>query len=112
MTTNRFQTYKEFFPFYLREHAKKATRAFHYVGTSIALALLVWSLATQTWWTIPLYFVIGYGFAWYSHFFIEHNRPATFTYPFWSFIGDHHMLGLFATGRLGKRLKDAGVLDG
>ena len=111
MSTNRITSYKEFFPFYLREHSKKATRAFHYVGTLTALSLLGWTIATSAWWFIPLYFVIGYGFAWYSHFFIEHNKPATFTYPFWSFIGDHHMLSLFLTGRLKKRLNDAGVME-
>ena len=109
MSTNRITTYKDFFPFYLREHSKKRTRAFHYTGTLLAQALLIWSLMTQTWWAIPFYFVIGYGFAWYSHFFIEHNRPATFTYPKWSFIGDHHMLALFLSGGLKKRLSEAGV---
>ena len=109
MTTNRFQTYKEFFPFYLQEHSKKLTRGLHYAGTSIALAMLAWTLATQTWWLIPLYFVVGYGFAWTGHFFVEHNRPATFTYPLWSLIGDHHMLALFLTGRLKPQLEAAGV---
>jgi hypothetical protein len=109
MSTNRIGSYQEFFPFYLREHSKKLTRGLHYTGTSLALVLLGWSIITQTWWTIPLYFVIGYGFAWYAHFFIEHNRPATFTYPLWSLIGDHHMFGLFVSGGLKKRLDDAGV---
>ncbi len=111
MSTNRIASYKEFFPFYLREHSKRATRAFHYVGTLTALALFVGSIATQTWWLIPFYLVIGYGFAWYSHLFIEHNKPATFTYPLWSFIGDHHMLSLFLTRSLKKRLDEAGVLQ-
>ena len=33
----------------------------------------------------------GYGFAWVGHFFIEKNKPATFKYPFYSFIGDYKM---------------------
>ncbi|TDI61342.1 MAG: DUF962 domain-containing protein [Alphaproteobacteria bacterium] len=110
MSTNRIATYKEFFPFYLREHSKKLTRGLHYTGTSIALALLAWTIATQTWWALPFYPVIGYGFAWYAHFFVEHNRPATFTYPLWSLAGDHHMFALFLSGGLKKRLGEAGVL--
>jgi hypothetical protein len=32
--------------------------------------------------------VIGYGFAWVGHFFFEKNKPATFTYPFYSLASD------------------------
>ena len=51
----------------------------------------------------------GYGFAWVSHFFIEHNRPATFKYPFYSFASDWKMWALWLTGRLGPELEKAGV---
>jgi hypothetical protein len=44
-------------------------------------------------------FVAGYGFAWVGHFFFEHNRPATFQYPLYSFIGDWAMLKDFLLGR-------------
>ena len=29
----RYQNYKDFFPFYLREHSRKSTRMLHYFGT-------------------------------------------------------------------------------
>jgi len=74
------QTYAEFWPYYLQEHAKPATRGWHYLGTGLALFLLVSLLATQRWALIPLVFVCGYFFAWVSHGLIEKNKPATFTH--------------------------------
>lgn len=39
---------------------------------------------------IPL--VLGYSFAWIGHFFVEHNKPATFIYPTFSLMGDFRMI--------------------
>ncbi|HEX2888137.1 DUF962 domain-containing protein [Vineibacter terrae] len=97
-------TYAEFWPFYLREHAKPATRAVHYVGTILSMVVLVWAIATQSWWWLIAVPLAGYGAAWIGHFFIEKNRPATFTYPFWSLISDYKMCFMFLTGQLGREL--------
>ena len=87
----RYTNYKDFFPFYLREHSKKSTRIFHYFGT-IGYQILFWSLIfTQNYIFIPLVLLAGYGPAWIGHFFIEKNKPATFKYPFYSLIGDYKM---------------------
>ena len=102
-------SFEEFFPHYLREHADPRTRAIHYAGTLFAIALLVFAVATGRWWLILLAVVSGYAFAWVAHFFVEKNRPATFTYPWWSYISDFRMLWLFLTGRLGPELDKAGV---
>jgi hypothetical protein len=107
----RIATYGEFWLHYLREHAKPATRAFHYVGTAGALILLFCTVAVgQAWFLIGMP-VVGYGLAWSSHLFIEHNRPATFRHPMWSLISDVRMLGLGATGWLGPELDRAGVSE-
>jgi hypothetical protein len=42
----------------------------------------------------------AYGWAWVGHFKIEHNRPATFTYPAWSLLGDYRMWAQMARGKL------------
>ena len=105
----RYTNYNDFFPFYLREHSKKSTRVMHYFGTIGYQVLLCSLLITQNYLFLPLILLAGYGPAWIGHFFIEKNKPATFKYPLWSLIGDHHMAYLMLTGKLKKRLSEAGV---
>jgi len=94
-----FRSFDDFYPFYLSEHANRTSRRLHVVGTTIALVLLVVALATQSWWLILLALVQGYAFAWVGHFFFEHNRPATFKYPGFSFMGDWRLWWETVTGR-------------
>ena len=72
--------YAEFWPYYLREHSRPVTRGLHYIGTSLALACLVSFIASDLWILLVLALVSGYAFAWFGHFFVERNRPATFKY--------------------------------
>jgi hypothetical protein len=103
----KFDSFREFFPYYLAEHSDPVCRGLHYAGTLIATAVFLYALATQTWWLLLVYPVIGYGFAWVGHFVFEKNRPATFDYARWSLIGDYKMLGLWLTGRLAPAMEDA-----
>ena len=103
----RSPSYAAFWPRYLREHARPATRALHYLGTGVALALLAAALFLGDWRLVPAAVVAGYFFAWIAHAAIEGNRPATFTHPWWLLISDFRMFGLWATGKLRSHLDRA-----
>jgi len=105
----KYRTFADFWPFYLREHARPRTRAFHYAGTSLVVLIAAAALVTGNWWLFILMPLAGYAFAWASHALVERNRPATFTYPAWSLAADFKMWWLWLTGRLGPELKRAGV---
>jgi hypothetical protein len=98
--TERLPTFEAFWPFYLSQHSVPLCRIIHFVGSTAVVGVLAYALVTQTWWLIPLCLVLGYGPAWFAHFFVEKNRPATFTYPLWSLIADYKMWALMLTGKL------------
>jgi len=83
-----FQSFREFYPYYLAEHANKSCRIMHYIGSTLVLAVILYAVLTQQWWSLVAVPLIGYGFAWLGHFVFEHNKPATFKYPGYSLMGD------------------------
>ena len=101
----KFSSFAEFYPYYLAEHQHPVCRALHYTGSMLVIAVLLFALFTQQWrwlWLVPL---IGYGFAWLGHYAFEHNRPATFKYPFYSLAADWVMYKDFLTGQLEQKLQ-------
>ena len=99
--SKQIQSFAEFYPYYLSEHQNRTCRLLHVVGAMLVLLELCGLILQQPsglWWFILP--VTGYGFAWVGHFFFERNRPATFTYPLWSLMGDWVMFAQIITGRL------------
>jgi hypothetical protein len=98
---SQYSSFKDFYPFYLGEHANLTCRRLHFIGTSgivVIVALVISQVLPLVWlWAIP---ILGYGFAWAGHFFFEKNRPATFKYPFYSLLGDWVMYKDMLTGKI------------
>jgi hypothetical protein len=105
MRAKQFHSFTDFWPYYLSEHARPATRALHAIGTMLGVACLLTLIAKGKWIWLPLALAPGYGFAWFAHFFIEKNKPATFRYPLWSFIADYKMIGMIVAGRINEEVK-------
>lgn len=96
----RYNSFAEFYPFYLSEHAKRSTRRIHFVGSALALVLLLAALVTGRFGLFLLAVACGYGFAWAGHMLFEKNRPATFKYPLYSLMGDWKMFWQILTGKI------------
>ena len=88
---NRFQTLKEFYPYYLKEHLNPTCRILHFIGTGLLFIILFASIWLSNYWLLILIPFVGYGFAWVGHYFFEKNKPATFQYPFFSLASDFLM---------------------
>lgn len=95
-----YKSFAAFYPYYLSEHSNRSCRRLHFVGSTLVLATLATILVTGLWSLVWLLPILGYGFAWVGHFFFERNKPATFRYPLYSFIGDWVMYRDMLTGRL------------
>ncbi len=97
---HQFESFSDFYPYYLAEHSDPTCRLLHFIGSWLIVVLWIVVFATQHWWWLLATPVIGYGFAWVGHFFFERNKPATFDYPFYSLIGDWVMWKDMMTGRI------------
>lgn len=102
-------SFAKFWPYYLAEHSRPSTRAVHLLATLAWMTLLVAAVLTRTWWLLALMPVAAYGLAWFSHFVLERNRPATFKHPLYSLAADHKMAFYMVTGRLGCELERLGI---
>lgn len=100
MSSSRFSSFREFYPYYLQEHSNRTCRRLHFIGTSLVIGIVLAAVGTGhlAWlWAIP---VAGYGFAWVGHYGFEKNRPATFKHPLYSLLGDFVMYRDIWLGRL------------
>jgi len=98
--TENPQTFQEFWPSYVKAHSQPATRAFHLLGTLLGWGLLLGAILLRNGWLALAAPLAPYPIVWFSHFFIEHNQPASFGHPAWSWLADQKMVGLILTGKM------------
>lgn len=100
MTETEFRSFREFYDFYLEEHSDYKCRRMHFIGSWLVLLFLAAAIWFRNPWLLLLMPLAGYGFAWLGHYLYEHNRPATFTHPLYSLMGDWKMFWHILTGRV------------
>ena len=97
--SQRYQSFADFYPYYLREHRDPTCRRLHVIGSALVLVCLAAAIALREPWLLIGLPIIGYGFAWVGHYVFEKNRPATFTYPLYSLMGDWMMFAEVISGK-------------
>jgi hypothetical protein len=102
----RFESYEQFWPFYVSQHLHATNQRLHFAGTSLVLVCAALAVVSSPLWLAATP-IAGYGFAWLGHFVFERNRPATFSYPFWSLRGDFRMYRLLLLGRMAPEISRA-----
>jgi len=100
-----FSSFGEFWPHYVLAHRHPVTRGFHFTGTLAAWGLVVAAILLRDAWLVLAALLVPYALAWFSHFFIEHNRPATFGHPLWSWLADQRMVALMLAGKMGEEVQ-------
>ena len=95
----KIRSFKDFYPFYLEQHNSSSNKLFHFIGTSISIIFLFKLFVSLNLIYLLFALIAGYGFAWVGHFFIEKNKPATFSYPLYSLIADYKMFFEIVIGK-------------
>jgi len=110
-TERKYKDFWSFDAYYLTEHAAVKNRNLHFIGTALIIVLLIAAIVLQNWWLLAMIPVCGYGFAWVGHFFIEKDKPATFTYPLYSLGSDFGMFWHILTGQVNEEMKKANGIN-
>lgn len=98
--------YRDYWPEYLREHSRPATRICHFLHTGIGGLGILYAVFTRHWGLLLIILALIFISAFVSHIVFEKNKPAAASYPFWwSVFNDIRMLAHFLTGTLKPELQ-------
>jgi hypothetical protein len=95
----KFNSFDEFWPYYLFCHQKAITRRLHFLGFILYLLSWIPLIINLTWWPIPLSLCLGYLFSFVTHKFIE-KSPINLKHPYWGFLATMKMFWLMTNGGL------------
>jgi hypothetical protein len=105
------RTFAEFWPSYVLAHSQLLTRILHSIGTLVGWGLLVVAIISGKPWLILAALLTPYALAWFSHFFVEHNRPASFEHPLWSWLADQKMVAMVLAGKMSVEVRRCAALE-
>lgn len=105
MSTKKYKSLQEFYPFYLSEHQNTTSRILHFIGTALVIISLIGGILFHDLRFLIAIPFLGYGFAWVGHFFFEKNKPATFQYPGYSLASDFMLFWDLLNGKQSFKVK-------
>ena len=105
MSTKKYKSLQEFYPFYLSEHQNTTSRVLHFIGTALVVISLIGGILFHDLRFLIAIPFLGYGFAWVGHFFFEKNKPATFQYPGYSLASDFMLFWDLLNGKQSFKVK-------
>lgn len=105
-------TFAGFWPVYVLAHRQSLTRFFHAMGTLTGWTIVAFAVFLRRPWLLLLALAVPYALAWFSHFFVEHNRPATFGHPLWSWLADQKMVAMILAGKMDREVERCAALVG
>ncbi len=105
--------FSEFWPLYLRHHARGGTRAAHYAATCIGIAGFGMAISPMApWWVFLAALALSYLTAFSSHWLIEHNQPVVMRGPHLMLFGalaDLRMCRLALAGGVAAEFRRLGL---
>ena len=105
MSSKKYKSLQEFYPFYLSEHQNTTSRVLHFIGTALVIISLIGGILFHDLRFLIAIPFLGYGFAWVGHFFFEKNKPATFQYPGYSLASDFMLFWDLLNGKQSFKVK-------
>ena len=94
-------SFGEFWAHYLLHHREPRTRLLHTVGSLICVVGLGASLLTLSPWPVLTALAIGYLCAFAGHWWVEGNRPLTFSHPIRAGLCNWRLFGVECAAMIG-----------